>query len=494
MKKHKSRMVAASLINAGNQHMKTYDFSLAREHYNAALGQCSLGSSNAADRQQVCRIQNNIGAACMRRGNIDEAIAAFGVAEIYAALEQKHIYASAAYMCGQYLPSVPDMRQGAAIWAANYAQEEVPRPRRHDTPKLRIGIMSSDLHFHAVSFYIAETLRYRSKRAKWYAYSTHRVADPMTQQLRSQCFDEWRDVAAMSSRALAQLIRDDKIDVLLDMNGHTLHHRLLVVAERPAALQLEFGGFPSTTGLSAIDYKLTDERLDPPGNEQYYIERLLRLPKLLCYGTGTKEVIPHVLVPPCHQRGHIVFGAFAFSAKLNDPLFAMWAQILTRIPDAELLIKSQCGDDMQRKAEIRQGFVDLGVAPQRIRIVGHTTYGEHLAMHNECDIMLDPWPYNNHIMLCDGLMMGVPTVSLCGKYAHQRAGASILPLVGLGDLVADTPAAYIDAAVELAGDDGRLARRDRIRDLYNDTMDHSSWMRSFEDALFEVYETGVDKE
>ncbi len=329
-----------------------------------------------------------------------------------------------------------------------------PNSRDPDRP-LRVGYVSPDFHKHSVGYFMAPVFSaHKRRQVEVYAYSDNIYRDEATRRMKAHVA-QWHSVSGMSDKDLCCLIHGHGIDILVDLAGHTAHNRLPVFARKPAPVQVTYLGYPDTTGLSTIDYRITDAVADPPGSDAFCTETLIRLPNgFLCYQ-------PPPDAPPVTARSSdtVVFGSFNNSAKLSLETIALWAEILRRIPGARLCIKSAVfGDDGARK-RVLDLFQANGVLPDRITLWTRTdSTAGHLALYNEIDIALDTTPYNGTTTTCEALWMGTPVVTMNGNIHASRVGASLLHRVGLTDLVARDAGEYVEKVVALAGDRERLRR------------------------------------
>jgi len=269
--------------------------------------------------------------------------------------------------------------------------------------------------------------------------------------------EHWLTTSAMSDEALAERIRHDGIDVLVDLAGHTLRNRLGVFVRKPAPVQATWLGYPNTTGLSAIDYRLVDAVTDPPGAaDAMASETLLRLPGgFLCYGGLTGA--PDPKDPPCLTTGAVTFGSFNNPSKLSTAACDAWAALLKHVPQARLLLKGGWFVDPATRDLFLARLAERGVAADRVELVPRLHgAAAHLSAYERVDIALDPFPYNGTATTCEALWMGVPVVTLCGGRHAGRVGASLLSQIGLPELIADSVASYLDIAARLAADPARL--------------------------------------
>jgi predicted O-linked N-acetylglucosamine transferase (SPINDLY family) len=391
---------------------------------------------------------------------------------------------SPSFVAAQYKQYAPQAFVPRTIW-------QRPKPQRHDLP-IRIGYISADLYSHSVAFFIEPILLHHDrKRFEIFCYANQTANDETTEHLR-QLSDGWRVVHGISDLQVAQQIADDRIDILVDLAGHTAGHRLGVCVCRPAPLQISWIGHPNTTGLQQIDYYLTDGQCDPPGmTDHLYSEMLYRLPRVFsCYLPPVE--FPPVASSPFETVNRITLGCFNTIAKVSQQLIVWWSEILKRIENAVLYLKSPPLWDSLAKEEILKRFAVQGISPERLIIHGETTTRyDHLASYASVDIALDTFPYNGTTTTCEALWMGVPVVSLAGTTHVSRVGASFLRAVGLDDLVKESPEAYIDAVVKLAADRQRLGRlRKNLRQMMAQSalMDAKGVTREVEQAFLQMYE------
>jgi protein O-GlcNAc transferase len=320
----------------------------------------------------------------------------------------------------------------------------------------RVGFISPDFRAHPVA-YFAEPIIEHVDRARFevYCYSTGLKADPTTARIKSKA-DAWRDAARLDDASLAARISQDKIDLLIELSGHTRGHRLGVLARRPAPVQATAIGYPNTTGVAAIDYRIVDAATDPPGAESLATERLARVPGcFLCYRPPEKR--PEVTPPPSSVAGHITFGSLNALPKFTPTVIGMWTRVVLETPGSRLLLKNKQLADPRAQERWRGLFEAAGLPVHRLEMIGYSPPHEHMAFYARVDIGLDTYPYHGTTTTCEALWMGVPTVTLCGKVHAARVGASLLGVIGLGELVARTPDEFVRTATRLAQDPARLA-------------------------------------
>ncbi len=283
----------------------------------------------------------------------------------------------------------------------------------------------------------------------------------LPQQFRALA-DSWRDIAATGDEAVAETIRADRIDILVDLALHLAHNRLPLFARKPAPVQVTYLGYCGTTGLEAIDYRLSDPYLDPPGSDlTCYREQTIRQPRSYwCYQPSgpTPEISPL----PAESAGFVTFGCLNNFAKVSPVSADLWAEILRAMPQSRLLLQAPAGSCRE---EVGRRFERRGVSPERLEFVGAQPWDQYIRCVQRIDIALDPFPYGGGITTCDALWMGAPVVTLSGRTAVGRGGRSILSNIGLPELIAESPEQYAEIAVSLAGDLPRLsALRSSLRD------------------------------
>jgi protein O-GlcNAc transferase len=326
-----------------------------------------------------------------------------------------------------------------------------PSPHR----RLRIGYLSPDFHTHAVVCNVEVLLRERNHaRFELFGYGSVSHPDASTERL-SALFDHYRDVYRLSDVQLARQIEQDQIDILVEIAGHVAGHRLRALASKPAPIQVDYQGI-NTTGMPQIDYCLTDAFLDPPGRDDDYVEKVLRLPNsVLCYTPPTH--CPPLASLPYARNGTITFGSFNASLKVNPYTVGLWAQVLRQVPDSHLLIKfNGSRDDIIHR--YKQCFARAGVALQRVRVMPREpSYRDHLDLYNQVDIGLDTYPFNGCVTTLESLWMGVPVISLAGHRYVSRMGSTILNNCGLEAFVASGPEQFVAKAAALAGHPDALA-------------------------------------
>ncbi len=376
-------------------------------------------------------------------------------------------------------------------WANSHADPllahtQVHRNARDPQRRLRIGYVSADFREHALSYFVEPALaRHEREAFEVFCYHGGSVVDEVTRRLMQHA-EHWSNIADMDDAAAAQLIRADGIDILVDVSGHTSGNRLLLFGRKPAPLQVSFLGYLNTTGMKAIDYRISDSYADPPGvSDCVHTEKLLRLPRTLwCY--RPPEDAPPVSELPALRRGHVTFASFNHIAKLNPRVLELWADLLRQVPGSRLLVMAV--PDEGAAARIRRGLA--GIDEDRVSTLGRLGRAGYWQQFAAVDIALDPFPYAGGATTCDTLWMGVPVVTLAGDYGFSRSGVTILANAGLSHLIAQTAEDYVGLARGLAGDLGGLFRlragmRERLRS--SPLTDASAYARDLESAYRDIW-------
>jgi len=327
----------------------------------------------------------------------------------------------------------------------------------HPQGKIRIGYISPDFCMHPVAFFALALLGGLDRgRFETYAYSDVHKADAMTNRLRA-LVDVWRDVSEMQNQDVGELIQKDQIDLLVDLCGHTANNRLEVMAAKPAPIIVSYLGYPATTGMPGVGFRLTDAIVDPPGKtDSWHTEKLVRLDRCAwCFEAPASS--PPVGPLPAKKNGFITFGCFNNLAKLNAPLYDVWVEILRNVPDSRLFLKAKTFIDPGICEGVVTYFTAQGIALDRLRVSGFEAVAQnHFDRYNEVDIALDSYPYHGTTTTCEALWMGAPVITRAGEAHISRVGASLLQAVGHPELVATTDKEYIRLAVDLARDLPRL--------------------------------------
>lgn len=357
--------------------------------------------------------------------------------------------------------------------------------------RLRVGYVSPDFCKHSVAFFFEPLLAHHDRdQVEVTCYSDVAKPDEVTQRLQQKAA-RWRKILGMSDSQVAGQIRQDGIDILVDLTGHTANCRLLAFTARPAPIQVSYLGYPNTTGVPAIDYRLTDEWADPFGvTDAFHTEKLVRLPQgFLCYQPA--GYAPPVAPLPALEKGHVTFGSFNNLAKITPQVVELWAAVLKAVPTSRLVVKNISLRDAPTRDRYLRMFTGQGIDPARLDLLPPVFSNEgHLELYGQVDIGLDSFPYNGTTTTCEAAWMGVPTITLAGSTHAGRVGVSLLSQLGLNELIAEAPQDYVRIAVEFASDLERLAAlRAGLRErMAGSTLcDGSAFARQIESAYRDMW-------
>jgi protein O-GlcNAc transferase len=346
-------------------------------------------------------------------------------------------------------------------WGQIHCDKNIGEKRFHNTVKpgrkLRIGYISPNFAIHSVAYFFEPILdNHNHKKVEVFGYGNVRSPDMFTERLKDK-FDHYRNIFALDTDQVVAMIERDKIDILIDLAGHTDGNSLLVLAKKPAPIQATYLGYPNTTGLSTIDYRITDLVSNPEGSEAFYTEELVRLDKrFLCYRPS--EFTVEVSKPAFVKKGHITFGSFNDSRKITPQIIDIWAQILKRNEGSQLLLKFHSGNDKSIQNYYRNEFASRDIDPERIELHGRKPLGKHLELYKQVDIGLDTSPYNGTTITIESLWMGVPVITLYGQSHSSRVGLSILSGVDMEHFAASNEEEYIMLATAIANNRDALAK------------------------------------
>lgn len=439
--------------------------------------QLNLGSLSAAQGQiteaigwyrRVLEIRpdwaeawNSLASAMRDQGDIDESIGGHR-----RALELKPDFAAAhsnLLFALQYRPGITsaglaeahaEFQRGhaAALQSSWRAHENV---RDLDRP-LRLGFVSPDFGYHPVGSFLIRVIENLGQYpVETFCYSDRLLHDGLTARFQAVA-SVWRETSGARDERLAGQIRDDRIDILFDLAGHTGHNRLLVFARKPAPIQATWIGYEGTTGLAAMDYLIADRHVAPPGAESSFRERVLRLPEAyVCFDAPADA--PPVAPLPALGTGRATFGCFNNPAKIAPPVVAVWSEILRRLPDARLILKYRAWLDPVVRRRYVEMFAGHGIEPGRVEWQSFAAYGDYLAAYGEVDLALDPFPFSGSATTCEALWMGVPVITCPGDTFASRHSLSHLSNVGLSETIASSMNQYVELATSLAADLPRLA-------------------------------------
>jgi len=437
-------------------------------HYNLGNVLKDQGHLDEAIAEYRCalRLQSNLWEACNNLGNalkdqgeIAEAIAAYrrahelnpGHAEV-----NSNIVFTLHFLPGQNGEAIAHEQK---CWNERFGASASRAARRHDNDRnperrLRIGYVSPDFRKHAVGWNLMPLFeRHDRGNFEIVCYSGVIRPDEVTAELQKRA-QHWRGTVGVSDEALAEMIRQDGVDILVDLSLHTNGNRLPVFAWQPAPVQVSFAGYPESTGVESIKYRISDRYLEggTVRGANASEEQVCLIDSFWCYDPGGVEVKVNAL--PAKENGRVTFGSLNNFCKINEPLLKLWARVLAEVRDAHLVFLCGFGQHRQRTCAVLE---QEGVAPERVEFAEPGSRRAYLELYHRLDVVLDPFPYNGHMTSLDALWMGVPVVSLAGQTPLARGGLSILTNLGLPELVAESEEEYVAIAARLASDLPRLA-------------------------------------
>ncbi len=397
-----------------------------------------------------------------------------------------------------YLPgfSPEEIFQAHRLFAERYEAPLVNDWRGHSNSRdperrLRVGYVSNDCKGHTTAKFLRPVLENIDRQQfDLFLYSATRTADDVTREFQRIAAEGWRNIAGISDEEVANRIREDSIDILVDITGHNADNTMGAFARKPAPVQVGWLGYADTTGLRAMDYRITDALADPPGTtEQLHSEKLLRLPCFLCY--ALPDGLPEVSPLPFDRNGRVTFGSFNNFMKMSPETIECWARILKGVEGSRLMLKHLQSVDAGSREGLRRVFKRHGVDGERIEILPWApSHALHMGAYRNVDVALDPFPYHGTTTTCDALAMGVPVVSRAGKTHVSRVGITLLSQVGLSDWVASSPDEYVERAIEYARQpdllrDVRASLRARL--AASDLGRPAGFARSMEDAWRRIW-------
>jgi protein O-GlcNAc transferase len=396
--------------------------------------------------------------------------------------------------------SPKDLFEAHKGWAALHEtplRENWPVHKNDRSPdrKLRVGYVSPDFRNHSVSFFLGPILEHHDhSQFEIYGYAHLAGTDMQTWRVRS-LIDQWREISGLQPDEVARQILSDEIDILVEVAGHTANNALQVFARKPAPVQINMIGFPSTTGLSAIDYRITDALCDPPGRtDEFNTEELIRMPRIFwCYEPPDQH--PDIGPLPAMETGTVTFVSTNNLTKITPDVQKMWASVLKEIPRSRLIIQTNATASMHTQKAITSVFARQDVSADRLIFRKATDMQTYLRLMERSDMALDPFPFNGGTTTCHSLWMGAPVITLAGDRHASRMGLSMMTAIGLPEFVAYTPQDYVRIAVEFANDLPRLQEiragmRDRLKS--SPLLDAAGYTRELEAKFRTVWKKWCD--
>lgn len=489
------------------------DFAGAEEAYKKAI---SLNSSHAESYMQLGLVQRDMGKITEAINNFRTSLAImpnnvsallnignaiFDSGEVSEAIKY---YKKAAEM----LPENPDILANLIMamhydevasrdeifalskkWAEKFAPKNLIKTHHQNSKdlnrKIRIGYVSADFKAHPIGFYTEGVfLNHDKNKFEIYCYANQNYKDRITQNISSKA-DKYISIKDWPDEKVIREIEEDKIDILIDLSGYSSGNRLGVFARKPAPIQMSWIGYFDTTGMEAIDYIISDKFLIPEGDKKYYIEKPLRLP-VSYVAMQPPEANIVVAELPAKKNGYITFASFNNSRKLNKNLIKIWAEILDKVPNSKLYLKSKAFIDKKVQEKFLTDFAKNNIAKERIIFSGHTVLEDMFSEYNKVDIALDTFPFNGNTTTSHALWMGVPVVTLSGTNYVSKMSESILNAIGLPEFITKTKEEYINKAVSLAENIEKLQEiRLNLRNKFENS--NLSGVKKFTGELEELY-------
>ena len=448
-----------------------------------------LSRSSPEDKKVYHNYLNRLGVCCSQLGLIDESLKAF-LQVINNTRAKDLLYYAIDYVCFNMNTKVDiyasDLRSVYDKFKSSFTFEPFPK-QFYNHEKIRVGFLSGDFCNHVVMKWSWALLTKLNKDSfETYCYSNNIKVDEITKQLRASV-EGWRDIYALTDEATAKLIREDEIDILFDLSGHTENNRLGVLAYRPATVQISGIGFTSSTGLETVDYFLTDEYC--LGNSApYFTENFIAMSHThICYTPFGEISLKPTTEPPCVKNGYVTFGSFNQYRKITDSILIAWKRILDAVPNSRLLLKNQINSTKESKELVSKRLKNLGFDLARVELRGYSD--KHPLDYEDIDIALDTFPYTGVTTTLEALFMNVPVISMYGDRHATRCGLSILTNIGLKELAVASYDDYIKWAVMLAGNWEWLSilRQNLQRKLkQSPLMDWSGYVREMEQTFIDV--------
>ncbi|WP_448192930.1 tetratricopeptide repeat protein [Azospirillum sp. sgz301742] len=467
---------------------------IAHLHGNAAIG-AKIARDCLAEEPRFLPILMNYGLALGSLGKTKEAIAAFE--KVVANIPNSYRAHSNVVFFNYYRDDVSakQLYELHRNWDARYARPLAPLTPSHanvrsPNKRLRIGYVSPDFCFHSCTQFLHSLYEHHDRyQVELFSYSSTARSDDMTKWVREHS-DTWRDVLSLDQAQLAEMVAADGIDILVDLAGHTAGNNLLTFARKPAPVQVTWLGYPGTTGLGAIDYRLSDPWLTPEGTPEMMSEQIFNLPRVShCFTPPTSA--PDVGPLPGLQSKMITFGSFNHYTKMSDATIALWSGLLKKVENAQLLLKSRYIDNPEVREHLYGRFAAAGADTSRIVLTsGHAGRDDHLSTYNKLDVAVDTTPYGGMTTSCEALWMGVPVLTLAGERTCGRYGVSLMSAVGLEGFIAKTPEEFAEIGARLDQNRPYLAElragmRDRM--IRSPLCDERGFAKAVEGAYREMW-------
>ena len=480
--------LAEAYNNIGNLLRELGSFSEAIDNFNKAI---KLNSSYA-------EAFNNRGSSLQSLGRLSEAIENYEQAislTTFYPMAYSNLLTTLNYSQGQGRNSPIDLAREFGLQVTKRARQAYSSHQKaNNDGTLRVGFVSGDLRSHPVGYFLEGILpTFKDSNVKIFAYPSKPTFDDLSSRIKPYFFD-WHSIYGMDDEAAAKRIVEDKIQILIDLSGHTAGNRLSMFGYKAAPVQVTWLGYFATTGVNEIDYLIGDPYMTPAELDCEFTEKVIRLEETRwCFTPPSYKI--KVAVTPAMKEGFVTFGCFNNLTKINDSVFRVWSKILKAIPNSRLLLKNNQFRDKQNIKAVLGKLKEFGIAKKQITIEGPDSREIYLDSYNKVDIALDPFPFTGGATTVEGLWMGVPLITLSGSSMVARQGVSILSNAGLQEWIASNEQEYIDKAICFSSDVKKLnsiRKGLRKKVLSSPLFDSARFTSNLENTLTELWQRYSD--
>ena len=424
----------------------------------------------------------NLGIVLKKNGKIDESVQNFKKAII---INPKHYKAYSNYLFNlSYLTKYDDHYYISAAKNFGNSLKKIednlcsPYQYKKNPEKIKIGFVSGDFKEHPVGFFLLDTLKHLKRSFNLFAYSNSKKEDDLTIKIKSH-FDNWREISNLNDLEVINQIRNDKINILFDLSGHSAHNRLPIFINNPAPVQVSWGvGYLASTGIAEIDYFIGDQHVTPLEIKNQFVENILNLPNIWCCLSKPEFKISKVQLAPAEKNGFITFGSFNNINKLNEKVISVWAKILNKVPNSKLFLKNEMLKNKYIKKKIIDQFIKYKINAKKLILEDNSPRNKLLETYNKIDIALDPFPYSGGTTSFEAIFMGVPLLTKKGSKSVSRSAQSINHNIGMSDWIADNENEYIVKAIEFS------KNFEKLSEIKKSILQNTSKSPLFNDSLF----------
>jgi len=441
----------------------------------------------------------NLGIVLKKNGKVDESVQNFKKAII---TNPKHYKAYSNYLFNlSYLTKYDDQYYISAAKNFGNSFKKIenslcsPYQYEENPEKIKIGFVSGDFKEHPVGFFLLDTLKHLKRSFNLFAYSNFKKEDDLTIKIKSH-FDNWREISNLNDLEVINQIRNDKINILFDLSGHSAHNRLPIFINKPAPVQVSWAGYLASTGIREIDYIIGDQYVTPPTIKNQFVENILNLPSIWCCLSKPEFKISKVQLTPAEKNGFITFGCFNNINKLNEEVITVWAKILNEVPNSKLFLKNSMLKQKYVRTKIIDQFAICKVNVKKLILEENSPRKKLLETYNKIDIALDPFPYSGGTTSFEAIFMGVPLLTKKGSKFISRTAQSVNHNIGLSDWIADDKNEYITKAIKFSKNFSQLSeiKKNILQatpesPLFNDSL----FAEQFKNLILQVWEKFINK-